>query len=211
MLDRHNRVACAVRKAVEIGNPLAKIAEDKTVLEFCPTLTDGRRLRPDLRFESAEEIKGRKRNVFHLIEIAVPWSCEGRNGSALIGAYRKKVGKYQEIRGNIERNKPGYEATQTTIIVSPTGALLRESMEELAKVSKLPRGKLAVHARCIVDAAIQGAYEQWREFGRKMAHAKELRAYIRRKHATFEWKIKISLKRWVAKFSETSQKLRWTL
>jgi hypothetical protein len=32
MLDIHNRVACAVRKAIEIGNPQAKIAEDKTVL-----------------------------------------------------------------------------------------------------------------------------------------------------------------------------------
>jgi hypothetical protein len=102
MLDRHNRVACAVRKAVEIGNPQAKIAEDKTVLEFCPTLTDGRRLRPDLTFESAEESRGKKRNMFHLIEIAVPWSFEGRNGSALIGSSRKKVDKYQEIRANIE-------------------------------------------------------------------------------------------------------------
>jgi hypothetical protein len=71
---------------------------------------------------------------------------------------------------------PGYKVDQTTVIVSPTGALLRESLEELAKVSKLPRGKLAVHARCIADAAIQGAYDQWREFGRKMAHAKELRS-----------------------------------
>jgi hypothetical protein len=175
MLDRHNRVACAVRKAVEIGNPQAKIAEDKTVLEFCPTLTDGRRLRPDLTFESAETVRGKQQNSFHLIGIATPWSFEGRNGSALIGAYRKKVDKYQEIRASIERGRPGYATTQTTIIVSPTGALLRESLEELAKVSNLPRGKLAVHARCIVDAAIQGAYDQWREFGRKMAHAKELR------------------------------------
>jgi hypothetical protein len=108
--------------------------------------------------------------MFHLVEIATPWSYEGRNGSALIGAYRKKVGKYQGMMANIERGRPGYKVTQTT------EALLRESLEELAKVSKLPRGKLAVHARCIVDAAIQGAYDQWREFGRKMAHAKELRS-----------------------------------
>jgi hypothetical protein len=27
----------------------------------------------------------------------------------------------------------------------------------------------------IVDAAIQGAYEQWREFGKRMAHTKEIR------------------------------------
>jgi hypothetical protein len=56
------------------------------------------------------------------------------------------------------------------------GALLRESIEELAKASKIPRGKLAIHGRCIVDAAIQGAYDQWRAFGKRLAHAKELRS-----------------------------------
>jgi hypothetical protein len=79
LLDRHNRVACAVRKAIEIGNPQVKIAEDKTVLDFCPELSDGRRLRPDLTFESAEVIKGRPQNTFHFVEIAVPWSYEGQN------------------------------------------------------------------------------------------------------------------------------------
>jgi hypothetical protein len=176
LLDRHNRVACAVRKAIEIGNPHAKIAEDKTVLEFCPELTEGRRLRPDLTFESAEVVRGKSQNTFHFVEIAVPWSYEGQNGSALISAYRKKVGKYQEVLAELERKRPDYKATQTTIIVSPTGAFLRESQEELAKVSKLPRAKLAVHSRCIVDAAIQGAYEQWHEFGKRMAHAKEIRS-----------------------------------
>jgi hypothetical protein len=176
LLDRHNRVACAVRKAIEIGNPKVKIAEDKTVLDFCPTLADGRRRRPDLTFESAEEIRGKTQNTFHFVEIPVPWSYEAQNGSALISAYRKRVTKYQETIAELERKKPGYKVTQTTVIVSPTGALLRESMEELAKVSKLPRTKLAVHARCLVDAAIQGAYEQWREFGKKMAHANEIRS-----------------------------------
>jgi hypothetical protein len=121
-------------------------------------------------------VKGRPQNTFHFVEIAVPWSYEGQNGSALISAYRKKVGKYQEVLAELERKRPGYQATQTTIIVSPTGAFLRESQEEFAKVSKLPRAKLAVHSRCIVDAAIQGAYEQWREFGKRMAHAKEIRS-----------------------------------
>jgi hypothetical protein len=65
---------------------------------------------------------------------------------------------------------------QATIIVSPTGAFYRESQEEFAKVSKLSRGKLAIHKRCIVDAAIQGAYEQWRQFGRKLARASQLEA-----------------------------------
>jgi hypothetical protein len=68
---------------------------------------------------------------------------------------------------------------QTTIIVSPTGTLLRESFEDLAKVAKLPRGKLAVQGRCIVYAAIQGAYEQWQAFERHLALAKELQALHR--------------------------------
>jgi hypothetical protein len=30
--------------------------------------------------------------------------------------------------------------------------------------------------RCLIDAAIQGAYEQWREFGRRMRPSRKLRA-----------------------------------
>jgi hypothetical protein len=70
MLDRRNSVAYAVRKAIEIGNPEAKILEDKTVLEFAPTLPDGRRILPDLTFESAVKPRGKSTNTFHLVEIA---------------------------------------------------------------------------------------------------------------------------------------------
>jgi hypothetical protein len=38
------------------------------------------------------------------------------------------------------------------------------------------RRKLAVNKRCIVDACIQGAYEQWRQFGRKLKLAAQLEA-----------------------------------
>jgi hypothetical protein len=77
---------------------------------------------------------------------------------------------------DIEPKKPGYKVIQATIIVSPKGALLRESQEEFAKVSELQRGKLAAHKRRIVDAAIGAAYEQWRQFGRKLALASQLEA-----------------------------------
>jgi hypothetical protein len=43
---------------------------------------------------------------------------------------------------DIERKRPGFKCIQATIIVSPTGAFYRQSQEELAKVSKLPRGNL---------------------------------------------------------------------
>jgi hypothetical protein len=108
----------------------------------------------------------RVENTWHLVEIATPWSYQGRKGNTLMTAYQDKVEKYGPLRAEVEVKKPGYKCGQTTIIVSPTGALLRESLEKLAKISKLPRGRLAIHGRCIVDAAIQGAYEQWRQFGR---------------------------------------------
>jgi hypothetical protein len=81
MLDRHNRVACAVRKAIELGTPHAKIMEDKTVLSFCPDIEpEIRRLRPDLASESSvEKTVGRKKtieNVLCLVEIATPWTYE---------------------------------------------------------------------------------------------------------------------------------------
>jgi hypothetical protein len=81
-------------------------------------------------------------------------------------------------------------------------------MEDLAKVSKLPRGKLAVHARCIVDAAIQGAYDQWREFGRKMAHAKELRSLHPEEVQFVRIEDQDHLKEMAMKFLKTVQKLR---
>jgi hypothetical protein len=160
MLDRHNRVACAVRKAIEIGNPHVRILDDKTVLSLCPDIEpELKRLRPDLMFESSVQ-KGRKiENIMYLVEIATPWSYEDTNHSALEVAYKKKVAKYKPVIADIERKRPGYKCVQATIIVSPTGAFYRDSQEELAKVSKLPRGKLAIHKRWIVDAAIQAAYE----------------------------------------------------
>jgi hypothetical protein len=114
MLDRHNRVACAVRKGIEIGNPQAKILEDKTCFSFCPDLApELRRLRPDLMFESSIEkgIGSRKKaeNIYCLVEIATPWTYEGVSGSALITACQKKVRKYQPLIADIERKKPGYK------------------------------------------------------------------------------------------------------
>jgi hypothetical protein len=66
MLDIHNRVACAVRKAIELGNPEATIVDDKTVLSFCSDLaTEFRRKRPDLTFESArKDGHGHVQNIY---------------------------------------------------------------------------------------------------------------------------------------------------
>jgi hypothetical protein len=131
-------------------------------------------------FESSNErtVGNRKKieNIFYLVEIATPWTHEGTDGSALEIAYKKKAARYQPIIADFERKKPGHKCIQATIIVSPTGAFYRESQEEFAKVPKLARGKLAIRKRCIVDAAIQGAYEQWRQFGRKLVLATQLEA-----------------------------------
>jgi hypothetical protein len=77
MLDRHNRVACAVRKAIEIGNPHAKILDDKNVRSICPNIEKGLSLlRPDLMFESSRQIRGKYENIMYLVEIATLWSYE---------------------------------------------------------------------------------------------------------------------------------------
>jgi hypothetical protein len=155
-------VACAVRKAIEIGNPHVRILDDKTVHSFVPEI------------ESSEKKNGKTINIMYLVEIATPWSYEDDHHSALEESYKKKVRKYQPVIADIERKRPGFKCIQASIIVSPTRAFYRESQEQFAKVSKLSRGKLAIHKRCIVDAAIQGAYEQWRQFGRKLALSAQL-------------------------------------
>jgi hypothetical protein len=174
MLDRHNRVACAVRKAIEIGNPHVRILDDKTVLSVCPNIEpELKRLRPDLMFESSIQ-KGKKlQNIMYLVEIATPWSYEDANHSALEVSYRKKVEKYQPVMADIERKRPGFKCIQATIIVSPTGTFYRESQEKFAKVSKLPRGKLPIHKRCIVDVWPQI------QFGRKLSSGGSLAANLR--------------------------------
>jgi hypothetical protein len=71
--------------------------------------------------------------------------------------YIEKNRKYEELRAGVQISRPGYRVEQVTICVSPTGAILKESMEEFAKVSRLPSHKLASHCRSMVDACIQGA------------------------------------------------------
>jgi hypothetical protein len=131
-------------------------------------------------FESSIEktVRGKKimESTIYLVEIATPWTYEGTNGPTFKIAYDKKVTKYQPLIADIERKKPGHKCVQATIIVSPTGAFMRESQEEFAKVSKLDGGKLAIHKRCIVDSCIQGACEQWRQFGHKLRLAAQLDA-----------------------------------
>jgi hypothetical protein len=154
MLDRHNRVACAVRKSVEIGNPRTRILDDKTVYSFVPDIEpELKKLRPDLMFETSEKKGNKMQNIMHLVEIATPWSYQDDMHSALEASYNKKVAKYDPVIADIAGKRPGFKRIQATIIVSPAGAFYRESQEEFAKVSKLSRGKLAIHKRCIVDAA----------------------------------------------------------
>jgi hypothetical protein len=45
-----------------------------------------------------------------------------------------------------------------------------------ARVDRETSQAQAFHCRCIVDAAIQGAYEQYREFNYKLSLAKEFKA-----------------------------------
>jgi hypothetical protein len=107
MLARHNRVACAVRKAIEIGNPRVRILDDKTIYSFVPEIEpELRHLRPDLMFESSERKGNKTQNIMYLVEIATPWSYEDDSHSALQISYEKKVKKYGPIIADIERKRP---------------------------------------------------------------------------------------------------------
>jgi hypothetical protein len=78
--------------------------------------------------------KGRKVEAsFHFVEVTTHWPCDGRYGNSLRAAYELKNTKYMPLRATAELKRPGYKAEQATIAVSPTGAIMKESVLELSK------------------------------------------------------------------------------
>jgi hypothetical protein len=137
MLDRHNRVACAVRKAIEIGNPHARILDAKTVASICPNIeSELKLLRPDLMFEYSQKKGTKIENIIYLVEIATPWSYEDMNHSALAVSCRRKVEKYAPVIADIQKKRPGFKCIQATIIVSilehqaVSNSLIRRKLRE---------------------------------------------------------------------------------
>jgi hypothetical protein len=78
MTERHDRVARAVAKAIEKGNPGLEIREDKSLVDIVKDSPKGRRPGSDLVFEAATK-KGRKTiNSDQLVEITTSWPLDGR-------------------------------------------------------------------------------------------------------------------------------------
>jgi hypothetical protein len=94
-----------------------------------------------------------------LIEITCPWSWVDQDGETLQKAYNKKVGKYDQLRREISKAYPERPVNQFTIVVSATGAFMKQSQTEFARATKLDGKQLARFSRDVVDAAIIGSFD----------------------------------------------------
>jgi hypothetical protein len=80
------------------------------------------------------------------------------DGETLQKAYNKKVGKYDQLRREIAEAYPGRPVNQYTIVVSATGAFMKQSQTEFARATKLQGKQVARFSRDVVDAAIRGSF-----------------------------------------------------
>jgi hypothetical protein len=81
------------------------------------------------------------------------------DGETLQKAYNKKVGKYDQLRREIAEAYPGRPVNQYTIVVSATGAFMKQSQTEFARATRLQGKQLARFSRDVVDAAIRGSFD----------------------------------------------------
>jgi hypothetical protein len=135
-----------------------QINEDKRMEAVCALHDDAtqKAMRPDLVWESTNEDG---KNCRQLTEITCPWSWMDHDGETLQKAYNKKVGKYDQLRREIAEADPGRPVNQYTIVVSATGAFVKQSQTEFARATKLQGKQLARFSRDVVDAAIRGSFD----------------------------------------------------
>jgi hypothetical protein len=69
------------------------------------------------------------------------------------------VNKYDQLRREIAEAYPGRPVNQYTIVVSATGAFMKQSQLEFARATKLQGKQLARFSRDVVDAAIRGSFD----------------------------------------------------
>jgi hypothetical protein len=81
------------------------------------------------------------------------------DGETLQKACNKKVGKYDQLRRGIAESYPGRPVNQYAIVVSATGAFMKQSQTEFARATKLQGKQLAKFSRDVVDAAIRGSFD----------------------------------------------------
>jgi hypothetical protein len=89
----------------------------------------------------------------------VPLELLATYGETLQRADNKKVGKYDQLRREIAEADPGRPVNQYTIVVSATGAFMKQSQLEFARATKLQGKQLARFSRDVVDAAIRGSFD----------------------------------------------------
>jgi hypothetical protein len=77
----------------------------------------------------------------------------------LPNAYKRKVGKYGQLRSEIVEAYPDRPANQFTMVVSAKGAFLKQSQTEFARATKLEGRNLARFSRDVVDASIRGSFD----------------------------------------------------
>jgi hypothetical protein len=97
-------------------------------------------------------------NGWQLVEITCPWAWIDHDGETLEKAYKKKLGKYDQLRGLFKYGgQSDHDGCQCH------GSFMKKSLAEFAKVTKLEGKKLARWSRDVVDAAIRGSYDIYTE------------------------------------------------
>jgi hypothetical protein len=113
-------------------------------------------MRSDLVWEATNEDG---KDGWQLVEVTCPWAWIDHDGETLEKAYKKKVGKFDQLRREIKEVCPRIEVIQSTIVVGATGAFVKKSQAEFARVTKLKGILLARASRDVVDAAIRGSFD----------------------------------------------------
>jgi hypothetical protein len=141
-MERHNRIGSAVLKAIKEGRSHVEVWEDKMANQYLSSFAHRLGVkRPDLMYDSAFVKRGKKTKVINLCEITSPWPWL----NSMQESYNHKVEKYVELRTQLQQNYPEVEIRQHTIVVSPTGCMLKQSQKEFAAATALPRNRLAPH------------------------------------------------------------------
>jgi hypothetical protein len=151
VMKRHDRVGCIVGQAARFGHQRAqmKINDDQRIENASQLHDDAtqKAMRPGLVLESTNDDD---KLCWQLVEVTCPWSWIDHDGETLKKAYDQLR---REIKGAT------IMVSQATIVVSATGAFMKQSQAEFAKVKKLEGKHLAPFGRDVVDAAIRGSFD----------------------------------------------------
>jgi hypothetical protein len=124
IMKRHNRIGSAVLKGIKEGRAHVEVWEARRVNQYLAAFADKTGVKsPDLMYDSAYVKRGKKTKVINLCEITSPWPWL----NSMETSYNEKVEKYAELRTRLEQEFPEVEVRQHTIVVSPTGCILKQS------------------------------------------------------------------------------------